>query len=861
MRFTLSVVIPTYRRTELLDACLESLFSGGAAGLREVILVVHEADAATRAAAARWAARQPLVRIVSTASASRSAARNSGVAAADGDWCWFLDDDVRLPPGALAALRAVIEQHPEAAAVGGPNLAPPDSGLFERCVDRVLRSRFGAGTMRSRYEGLAGRREVDERSLIGCNLAVYSKALREDRAFDEGLDYGEETLLLARLAQRGQPLLYLPELWVYHRRRSDWSGFCRQAFRSGMGRAKQTAVLPASFRAEFAGPPLLALALLLSIRSPGTWILLWAVPYLALAAGEGLAAFRREGDPFAAAWVFFLLPAGHLSYGFGFLAGAAEAFLRLAAGARDLSWKRWAADTALSLARLPWLRPALRFYYASAVRSVTRWAGSVGPGVREVWLHRGMAGGDWSPGGSDIDLLAEISPGTLETEREFHRMWQEGYGRLRRLFPVLGEVQMATRPELEYYLRHGPLRAAALSREARPLLGAGSLPALQPDPGKDPWLSAKRGADAWTEAAHAYARLLQCFFDHGADRNRTVYHGRKLFLDILRYGRLLGGTHGPEGPWDPLTRRAMEGALSDEEQDCLEVLAADPTPRGLAAAAALAARKVEAGAGTVLERLDKTAAGAPKLRAAAPLQAEADAREGERFAELCREIEGELGPGFTFALHDSVFQFLLGCSAETLERAEPEFWTTLRGLKRRHRSLSGALLPLGASGARLLLYGAFSQDPCAALSLPAPANFSIRSGKAPLLAQHLLSGWGLPSELRGGPPVAFAQAMVMESWAHLALNWRVLEGVRRTSDLHRWVYLYSRVMSLRLFFETGEAWPAFPLEPLARRFAQVHPETSDWLKRGVLEALSTEPWPGHWDFFAVQMRTSLRRQA
>ena len=112
--------------------------------------------------------------------------------------------------------------------------------------------------------------------------------------------------------------------------------------------------------------------------------------------------------------------------------------------------------------------------------------------------------------------------------------------------------------------------------------------------------------------------------------------------------------------------------------------------------------------------------------------------------------------------------------------------------------------------------------------------------------------------MRAEPPLALAQAMVMESWAHLSLNWRVMEGVRRTSDLHRWVYLYSRVMSLRLFFETGEAWPMFPLEPLARRFAQVHPETADWLKRGVLEALSTEPWPGHWDFFAVQMRTAIK---
>ncbi|MBI5241200.1 MAG: glycosyltransferase [Elusimicrobia bacterium] len=846
---SISVVIPTYRRPQLLERCLESLFTNDLSRVLEVILVVHDDDAEGLAEARRWRQRSPLVRLVYTKTASRGAARGAAAAVCGGDWCWFLDDDVMLPPDALRALAGAIASHPLAAVVGGPNRLPEDSGLFERCADQVLSSPLGAAAMRARYAGLGGEAWVDERSLIACNLAVRSSELRRSLPFHPWMDYGEETLFLARLRLEGCRFLHTPKVWVYHRRRSGWWSFCQQAFRSGLGRSRQTRLLPASLSAEFLGPPALA-----AMLAASPWLGWARVPLSAYAAlcllNAARAGWRGASLP-VGLWTAVLVPSGHLAFGLGFWLSPLFRPARPGPG-----WASRLAGWVLRAQDVPVLRVIFAAYYRAALAALRVWLRLSGLPVGGLWLRRGLAGTDWTPGGSDVDLAAELPELTVEEELSWLDRWHGGLRRLHRLFPILGETQLATRREWQRYFADGDIRALELPREARPLRGR--LPPAGRAAEDPAWLPARRALDVWSEALHAYVRLAGLACDGLAHDPRAAFNARKSLLDVCRYGSALDA---PD--WRPFTRPEAASRLVRDGSPLRDALAAlegsRPAARTRAAIAdafVLCALELESSALKVRERLP---AGAEPIAAAAAGAAFPEKEKSARFEALCLRLEESCGGLLVGALHDSVNHWLLAlraaCGPEDLRRA----WQALSSLRGRETALSQVLLPLPPESLRLALWSPHLEDPLRALSVLGVRG-CVSSGSTPLLRRHTLGAWKLSGAGITAPPRPLAESLLRESLAHVLVNWRSLDGpVRREDDYWRWAYLYGRALSLRLHADLGEAWPSFPLEPLARRFSAAYPEESGWLRDRVLAAGDVGDWRGHRAFFARQMRGSVRR--
>ncbi|MDE2313766.1 MAG: glycosyltransferase family 2 protein, partial [Elusimicrobia bacterium] len=174
-----SVIILTHKRPELLQACLSSLLAAERILVREVLVVVNGNNPEDALAARSFSSRIPGMKIVPLARQSRGAARNAAAAQAQGDWLYFLDDDVEAPPGLFSDAARLLAEHGEAWILGGPNLTPPDSGLFERASGLVLESWIGAGPMRRRYASGPGPRWADEKSFALCNLCIRAAAFRE----------------------------------------------------------------------------------------------------------------------------------------------------------------------------------------------------------------------------------------------------------------------------------------------------------------------------------------------------------------------------------------------------------------------------------------------------------------------------------------------------------------------------------------------------------------------------------------------------------------------------------------------------------------------------------------------------------
>lgn len=878
----ISVVIPTYRRPGELQACLESLFADDLTGVIQVVLVVHDEDEAGMRVAARWEGTQDRVRIVFTKIASRSAARNMALPVCRANWCYFLDDDVIVPPGTLPALRRAISEHPEAQVVGGPNRLPPGSGLFERCADQVLKSRFGAGTMRRRYVGMRRSAWVDERSLIACNMAVETKILHEEGPFNELLDYGEETYFLGRLFRQGRKLLHTPDVWVYHHRRSDWSGFYIQAFRSGAGRARQSWLMPQSLTLECLGPPaLVVLGLCAAIFARPVW--LWPlVLYGAACLLTAMAAAWRERSPGIGVGTAVLIPTGHVAYGLGFWLSPWFSTRRHSTLRGLAPWLRSLSEWVIKSSKVPVLNSFYRGYYYLALLCIRVWVRGADIPLREIWLHRGLTGPDWRPGVSDVDLILELPRKNASEEKSLVDRWHRGYERLRGFFPILGEVQMATHSELECYLNDGDIRSLALRGQARPLLHGRILPRASAWPlvaavglrsgvgsaaTEMDWLAAKRGIDAWTEELHAYVRLTHLYFDPLQGRQRTWLNTRKAILDILRYGRLIQTPGDPDNPnaWQACSRSAQavlhrEGAVGnllgklerDRGEDILEVV-------GEALTVGLA--ELETDARRVLHHLPD----GDCIKNPEGGEREQNIEEREAFDRVCRGLRSLLGRTFRCALHDNVFCFYLGLEDSDVFSRSRSILPALRAFKLAEPGMAGPLLPLLPASWRLAFWGPYLEDPLKCISAVAVAGNQIdgcgtlRSGSSEVLARHKMAGWRLGVEDIALPPQPLAQLLVRESMSHLMMNWRAFDNpTRRENNFYRWTYLFSRVMSLRLMAEKGEAWPAFPLEPTAIRFAAHYPEASHWIKQQMLGRISLGNWDRHREFLSQQIRTMIR---
>jgi GT2 family glycosyltransferase len=332
-----SFLVLTYRRTDELLACLDSLERDGAREKAEVLVGLNDDPAGNEAVASLLRSRHPWVRLLSLRRCSRGEARNRLAAAAAGDVLYFLDDDTLVPPGFIDRAAEAFRLHPEAAAIGGPNVGPPGAAAFPRAVDFLLRSPFGAGPMRVRHLRAGAERRSPSWAFTLSNLGVRRAAFESGFRFPARAASAEETLFLHELERGGQTTLHAPALFIFHRRRADWMAFLRQTFSCGLGRAQITRAAPSSLHPATLVPAAAFAAAAILLRfSPFGLIALISV-YAAACLFEAARMAWVEGDP-AAAYLPALFPLAHAAYCFGMAAGTVAWPASDAAFEPRLSW-------------------------------------------------------------------------------------------------------------------------------------------------------------------------------------------------------------------------------------------------------------------------------------------------------------------------------------------------------------------------------------------------------------------------------------------------------------------------------------------------------------------------------------------
>jgi CDP-glycerol glycerophosphotransferase len=145
----ITVVVPVYNVEDYLEECLASVARQTVSDL-EILLIDDGSTDGSAAIAEAFAARDERIRIITQPNAGLGAARNTGAAAATGEYLAFLDSDDVLPPNAYDLMVTSLEKTGSDFATGnvhrltslGTSQAPFLARVFARDRPRTHVMRF-----------------------------------------------------------------------------------------------------------------------------------------------------------------------------------------------------------------------------------------------------------------------------------------------------------------------------------------------------------------------------------------------------------------------------------------------------------------------------------------------------------------------------------------------------------------------------------------------------------------------------------------------------------------------------------------------------------------------------------------------
>ncbi|WP_242053897.1 glycosyltransferase [Nostoc sp. FACHB-888] len=232
-----SVVVCAYNAERTMDSCLASLKKLNYPNYE--VIVVNDGS---RDRTLEITQRYDYVRLINQENKGLSVARNVGMAAATGEIVAYTDSDCMVDPDWLTYL-VVKFLSSDVAAVGGPNLSPPEDSLVPACV--AVSPGVPTHILLSD--------EVAEH-IAGCNMAFRREILEEINGFNPIFrTAGDDVDICWRLQDKGYTIGFSPTAIVWHFRRNTVAAYLKQ--QQGYGKAEALVYFKHPYRFNLLGQP------------------------------------------------------------------------------------------------------------------------------------------------------------------------------------------------------------------------------------------------------------------------------------------------------------------------------------------------------------------------------------------------------------------------------------------------------------------------------------------------------------------------------------------------------------------------------------------------------------------------------
>lgn len=250
-----SIIIPVYNRPQEVEELLESLLRQSFSNFE--VLIIEDGSTITCDKVYEKYAEKLKIRYFFKPNSGPGPSRNFGYQHAEGDFFVVFDSDCILPPHYFAAVEDFLTKHP-LDAWGGADKGHENFTLVQQAMAFTMSSVFTTGGIRG------GKKRVGSfqpRSFnMGISKAVYSKTggFKFDR-------YAEDIEFSIRIKNFGFQTGYIPEAFVYHKRRTNLRQFFWQVFNFGKGRVLVGKAHPGAIKIAHWFPVFFLFGLLLGI--------------------------------------------------------------------------------------------------------------------------------------------------------------------------------------------------------------------------------------------------------------------------------------------------------------------------------------------------------------------------------------------------------------------------------------------------------------------------------------------------------------------------------------------------------------------------------------------------------------------
>ncbi|OYY94464.1 MAG: hypothetical protein B7Y41_06410 [Hydrogenophilales bacterium 28-61-23] len=209
-----SIVIPHRNGADLLLGAVEALKAAWDPARDEAIVVDN---ASTDDSLDRLAARHPDVAVIrNRCNNGFGRACNQGLRQASGEYALILNNDARLPAGALDVFADFFRGHASAGLLAGQLVGPDGQAQRSFGFYPGFASETGIGRKR-RAKLPASDAPFEVETLVGACMAVRAAAVAQAGGFDEDFFfYFEETEWCLRLRRKGWGVWLLPAVKVLH---------------------------------------------------------------------------------------------------------------------------------------------------------------------------------------------------------------------------------------------------------------------------------------------------------------------------------------------------------------------------------------------------------------------------------------------------------------------------------------------------------------------------------------------------------------------------------------------------------------------------------------------------------------------
>lgn len=312
----ISVIVPVYNRPEELKELLDSLTIQHFKEKTEVI-VVEDGSSITSLDAVEQFKKQLKLKYITQDNAGPAAARNRGAREAEGDYLFFFDSDCTLPSDFFEQVGSHVRNEPMDC-FGTRDQAHRFFSPIQKAISYSMTSFFTTGGIRG-----GSKSKMDSFYPRSYSMGVRREVFDAVGGFS-AMRYGEDIDFCLKVKEAGYKLSLVDDTFVYHKRRSTFRSFYKQAFCSGTARIdlalrhkgalKLVHVLPSA--------AVVGLAILLGLSvGVSAWFLLPAVAYALLIIVDSWRKFRSFGVSLLSLWASAIQIVG---YGSGFLYNARE---------------------------------------------------------------------------------------------------------------------------------------------------------------------------------------------------------------------------------------------------------------------------------------------------------------------------------------------------------------------------------------------------------------------------------------------------------------------------------------------------------------------------------------------------------